>query len=838
MASTAAATLDRAAPPLQSPHGKVSFHATVAELLSASQSVSEESRSAMLEQSRSARQERLQVVDHIVSRVLAHAESEASRLRHRAQQSLYALPPPRQSPHNHSDSGDVLLARAWRAQASTLWAPTLPSRGGARRTTSAAAAARATSAAARATSAAAASGSDEGAAAAATHSSIESSVGDPFGEHKHRNTPSLLYFVSPLDSLSRRVVLDGNADVPRATLPYRDTEMQDLGRLTEKKQRREIGQHRVEHNQLIDRMKDKLEGQEGIQHVKAVEERSEAIHAAKRFGRAIAQDITVMKELATTLSRRATKKVAQLVAQWNAQHEDGLQQLTEHVQQLADGDFLRPVLQRRRRDQLWCLDLQQMDYLVRRLSPDDLVLASGVADMAPRQATTAQRLSRRARPIGATAAAAAARGARDDDSDRPSDEDAEDDSDEADDFFPALGGQPPPAAQQPRATAASAAAAASKKTASSSSPSQPTPSAASGGGGGGATFLTQRRLSQSSTASTASRPSSSATAAGSVVGAAPSLLTSSNLAALQQQQAPQPSLPLLIDTGDRGAASPATRRDRQRREELQQQAQDEQRRRQLRVKRMHRDLLRKHRHWRHDFQHCYAYASLLESRLLRNQEEFELLGRQRVRKKVWFVNLLRKIQRLKRSAASAKAVPSSLFLLLATLRKLIVLDVSLSRDVVWTLVDETVSAEEYGSNLVYSALQLVFDSVGISAEEVYKRLKARLQLSAASPSRTAGGGHQQQIHLAPKLLATVRKERKMKQLRRRIARQQERRARHRQRKRLRLLQQQLRYRGYCSPSPCERSDSDGASPAHTWRRANVNISIARSARLVWACSSR
>jgi hypothetical protein len=55
---------------------------------------------------------------------------------------------------------------------------------------------------------------------------------------------------------------------------------------------------------------------------------------------------------------------------------------------------------------------------------------------------------------------------------------------------------------------------------------------------------------------------------------------------------------------------------------------------------------------------------------------------------------------------------------------------------------------------------------------------------------TGTGPAQQQIHLAPKLLANVRKERKLKVLRQRIALQQERRARHRQHKRQRLLQQQ------------------------------------------------
>lgn len=173
----------------------------------------------------------------------------------------------------------------------------------------------------------------------------------------------------------------------------------------------------------------------------------------------------------------------------------------------------------------------------------------------------------------------------------------------------------------------------------------------------------------------------------------------------------------------------------------------------------------------HDYAYCYSYDLQLRSALKNSRDAWDRLGRKRILSRLWFVKLLRKIKRYQRSM-SFVTVPASLFIFLGALRRLIQLEVAFDsdKDAVWSLVESTIQPSEFASNLVYSALQFLFDAAKISAEEVYRRLKSR------------------KIDLAPKLLMLVRKERKMKLLRRKLKQAQDARtsrAKHRHRHHMR-----------------------------------------------------
>lgn len=102
-------------------------------------------------------------------------------------------------------------------------------------------------------------------------------------------------------------------------------------------------------------------------------------------------------------------------------------------------------------------------------------------------------------------------------------------------------------------------------------------------------------------------------------------------------------------------------------------------------------------------------------------------------------------------SASFAKVPPSLFVLLGSIQKLIAVDVALSKEILWILVTKTIKPIEYKSNLVYTALQHLFDIVGVGCEEIYQYLR------------------NENIEISPKLLMSVRKERKVKQMRAKLA---------------------------------------------------------------------
>jgi hypothetical protein len=85
------------------------------------------------------------------------------------------------------------------------------------------------------------------------------------------------------------------------------------------------------------------------------------------------------------------------------------------------------------------------------------------------------------------------------------------------------------------------------------------------------------------------------------------------------------------------------------------------------------------------------------------------------------------------------------------LKKLIGLNIFISKEIVWSLVEKTIQPEEYRSNLVHSILTNLYDVVHITSEEIYQRLKQR------------------KIEIAPKFLMQVRKEMKAKVLQQKIA---------------------------------------------------------------------
>lgn len=103
------------------------------------------------------------------------------------------------------------------------------------------------------------------------------------------------------------------------------------------------------------------------------------------------------------------------------------------------------------------------------------------------------------------------------------------------------------------------------------------------------------------------------------------------------------------------------------------------------------------------------------------------------------------------SSASFAKVPPSLFVLLGALQKLISVDVPLTKDILWILVNKTIKPNEHASNLVYTALQHLFDVVGVGCQEIYQHLR------------------NENIEISPKLLMNVRRERKVLQLRAKLA---------------------------------------------------------------------
>jgi hypothetical protein len=91
-------------------------------------------------------------------------------------------------------------------------------------------------------------------------------------------------------------------------------------------------------------------------------------------------------------------------------------------------------------------------------------------------------------------------------------------------------------------------------------------------------------------------------------------------------------------------------------------------------------------------------------------------------------------------------VPTSLFVLLSALKKLITVDVPLDKLIIWKLIVKTIDREEFRSNFVYTVIQHLFEVVNVSCEEIYALLRRENQ------------------YIAPKLLMNVRRERKRKQL--------------------------------------------------------------------------
>jgi hypothetical protein len=135
-------------------------------------------------------------------------------------------------------------------------------------------------------------------------------------------------------------------------------------------------------------------------------------------------------------------------------------------------------------------------------------------------------------------------------------------------------------------------------------------------------------------------------------------------------------------------------------------------------------------------------------------------------------------------------LPISLFLLLATLKKLIGLNIAISKDVVWSIIERTIQVDEYRSNLVHSILKNLFDAVHIQSEEIYQRLRQR------------------KIEMSPKFLMLLRKERKIAELKKKIE-ERERRASSQQRRR------SSKRHGHATPSSALGSSPPGSahSPA-------------------------
>ena len=91
-------------------------------------------------------------------------------------------------------------------------------------------------------------------------------------------------------------------------------------------------------------------------------------------------------------------------------------------------------------------------------------------------------------------------------------------------------------------------------------------------------------------------------------------------------------------------------------------------------------------------------------------------------------------------------IPTSIYVLLSALKKLIAVDVQINKSIMWQLIKKTIDKHEFKSNFVYSVVQHLFDVVDVNCEEVYSVLKA------------------ERIHIAPKLLMNIRRERKRKQM--------------------------------------------------------------------------
>lgn len=78
------------------------------------------------------------------------------------------------------------------------------------------------------------------------------------------------------------------------------------------------------------------------------------------------------------------------------------------------------------------------------------------------------------------------------------------------------------------------------------------------------------------------------------------------------------------------------------------------------------------------------------------------------------------------------------------MKQLILMDVSLTSEIIWLLVDRTIRAEEFKSNLVCMALLYMFEPVHWSCEDVFDELTRR------------------GIEPSPKMVMTVRKARRGK----------------------------------------------------------------------------
>jgi len=119
------------------------------------------------------------------------------------------------------------------------------------------------------------------------------------------------------------------------------------------------------------------------------------------------------------------------------------------------------------------------------------------------------------------------------------------------------------------------------------------------------------------------------------------------------------------------------------------------------------------------------YKYYFQQTLKNNQMEQESKDFKSIISQKWFVQLLIQLKKYKQKIANKvkMEIPIGIYKLLHAIQQVIVLGMEFNKEILWKLIDGTISFEDFKSNLVYTILQHIFDVLRISCEEYYLKLK-------------------------------------------------------------------------------------------------------------------
>lgn len=131
-------------------------------------------------------------------------------------------------------------------------------------------------------------------------------LGDPFGHHQHRPTPSSLYFVCPVGAVARRDCLMDPNDYVRA-MPYRGREREAL------KQQMKHPHLSKPNEQVIEEFMEKNVHPNLVEEAKEVAQQSHSVRYWQRARHAIDKDMRLVRSVCKKISKKSIEETGRMV---------------------------------------------------------------------------------------------------------------------------------------------------------------------------------------------------------------------------------------------------------------------------------------------------------------------------------------------------------------------------------------------------------------------------------------------------------------------------------------------------------------------------------------------